>query len=284
MRFGRVGFSGATVGSGRLMACGAVVALAFALLLPSAGATASRSGLGVMIPAHPGQILPTRNATSDSVNWSGYVDIPSGTNKVTNVTSTWVVPKVNGTTPGFAATWTGIGGYNSSDLIQAGTAEEFVGGANYYAWYEILPASETQVSNCAGDAACTVHPGDKVTVTINTTGNIVQAQTWHININDVGHWTYDIDLTYPSTYSSAEYVLEAPTVGAQTVMPMMATTTFDPDTFALNGGTTAQTIASGSPVQVTMNQREGLPSALDRDGDGFNACAYKLTCAAPASS
>lgn len=44
--------------------------------------------------------------------------------------------------PGFAATWTGIGGYNTSDLIQAGTAEQSAPsnpllGDQYYAWYEL---------------------------------------------------------------------------------------------------------------------------------------------------
>jgi len=266
-----------------MLACVTTAALFLAAFLPAAGAGGSSAGgLGVMIPAHPGQVLPTHNATSDSLNWSGYVDLPTGSHKVTNVTSTWVVPAVTNTTPGFAATWTGIGGYNSSDLIQAGTAEESIAGGNYYAWYEILPASETQISNCSGDAACTVRPGDKVTVTI-TAGTIQANQPWTISIVDANHWTYSINLNYPSTYSSAEYILEAPTVGAQTVMPMMNTTLFDPDTFAIDGGS-AQTIASGGPVLVTMNQREGLPSALDPDGDGFNACAYKLSCAAPASS
>ena len=269
----------------RLAACIGAAALGVAVLLPTAGATAV-AGHGVMIPAHPGQILPRHDATSDSLNWSGYVDTANGTTqKITSVASTFIVPKVGGTTPGFAATWTGIGGYNSQDLIQAGVEEDDLSGlgASYNAWYEILPASETPISGCTGDSACTVRPGDKVTVTINTTGAIQQNQTWHISIVDANHWTYGIDLTYQSTYSSAEYILEAPTVGAQTVMPMLSTTLFDPDTFAINNGP-PQTIASGSPVKVTMNQREGLPSALDSDGDGFNACAYKLSCAAPASS
>jgi len=270
--------------SGKLLASVAAAALCLAAFLPAAGAGGTApGGLGVMIPAHPGKVLPTRNDTADSLNWSGYADLPTGSHKVTNVTSTWIVPAVTNTTPGFAAEWTGIGGYNSSDLIQAGTASESLAGGNYYAWYEILPASETQISNCTGDAACTVRPGDKVTVTITATGAIQTNQTWAISIVDANHWSYSINLTYQSTYSSAEYILEAPTVAVQTVMPMMNTTLFDPDTFAIDGGT-AQTIASGSPVLITMNQREGLPSALDSDGDGFNACAYKLSCAAPASS
>jgi hypothetical protein len=270
--------------TGKLFACFAAAALCVVAFLPTAGA-GSALGHGVMIPAHPGQVLPRHNATSDSLNWSGYVDLPNGTHKVTNVTSTFVVPKVNGTTPGFAATWTGIGGYNSQDLIQAGVEEDYVTGlgATYGAWYEILPAAETPISNCSNDPNCTVRPGDKVTVTITAQSPIQTNQLWTVSIVDAGHWTYSIPITYQSTYSSAEYILEAPTVGAQTVMPMMGNTLFDPDTFAIDSGG-AQTIASGAPVMVTMNQREGLPSALDPDGDGFNGCAYKLTCPAPLTS
>jgi hypothetical protein len=90
--------------------------------------------------------------------------------------------------PGFAATWTGIGGYTGSDLIQAGTSEDTLPsndllGPQYYAWYELLPASETQISGCAGDANCTVTPGDVVSVNIShASGN-----TWNIAISDAGH-------------------------------------------------------------------------------------------------
>jgi hypothetical protein len=250
-----------------------------------AGARSGSSGLGVMIPAHRGRPIPRANASQDSLNWSGYaVTNPVG-HKITKVTSTFVVPAVKGTTPGFSSAWTGIGGYNSSDLIQAGTASEYVPGlgANYYAWYEILPASETQISNCSGDATCAVHPGDNVTVTINTTGAIQANQTWNVSIVDAGHWTYSKALTYASTYSSAEWILEAPTIGVQVIMPALQTTTFDPNnTFSVDNGA-AQNIASGGPVDISMNTIEGVPSALDADGDGFNACAYALSCAAPAS-
>jgi len=284
----RVGYRSASMKNwARLAAAIALAASCTFSFLPSAGAGAATGGLGVMIPAHPGRVIPTSNATEDSLNWSGYaVTNPAG-HKITKVTSTFVVPAVNSTTPGFGATWTGIGGFNTSDLIQAGTAEEYIPGLgpNYYAWYEILPASETDIAgNCATDSACTVRPGDTVTITIATSGNIQSNQAWTISMTDAGHWTFTKTLNYPSTYSSAEWILEAPTVGVQTVMPMMANTLFEPNsTFTLDGGTTAQNLGTGSPVEVTMNQVEGIPSAIDGDGDGFTACAYALSCPTPAS-
>ena len=134
-------------------------------------ARANAHGLGVLIPAHKGQVLPLHGGTTDSLNWSGYAVTPSADN-VTAVSSSFTVPSAGLVPPGFAATWTGIGGYNTSDLIQAGTAEQSapsnpVVGPQYYAWYELLPASETQLTGCTGDANCTVTPGDKVTVTIS---------------------------------------------------------------------------------------------------------------------
>src|SRR5438874_1899027 len=100
--------------TGRIAACVAVATACVLSFVPSAGGTAAH---GVMIPTHPGRVIPRQNTTEDSANWSGYaVTNPAG-RKITNVTSTFVVPAVNQTTPGFGATWTGIGGFNTQDLI-----------------------------------------------------------------------------------------------------------------------------------------------------------------------
>src|SRR6185437_16832908 len=94
--------------------------------------------------------------------------------------------------PGFAASWAGIGGFNTSDLIQAGVSEnDAVGGAlvggQYNAWYEILPAAETPISGCTGNVpSCTVKPGDKVSVNISNAGG----NTWTIALRDAGHWSW----------------------------------------------------------------------------------------------
>jgi len=235
-------------------------------------------GLGVMIPSHAKSNV---NGSQDSLNWSGYVVNPTGAHQVTAVNSTFVVPAVNSTTPGFAATWTGIGGDPSADLIQAGISEQFAPGfgPSYGAWYEILPAAETPISGCSNDPACTVNAGDTVSVSITESG----LNHWLISITDTGHWTYSTSLNYTSTHSSAEWILEAPTVGAQTVMPSMGNAVFDPgNSFALDGGA-AQNFSTGNPTITTMNTFEGTPSAIDGDGDGFTACAYKLSCPTPSS-
>ena len=87
-----------------------------ALLSSAAGAATAASTHGRLIPAH-GQVLPKQNADTTSLNWSGYATDPGS--GVTGVASTFTVPTVNPVPPGFSANWAGIGGYTSSDLIQA---------------------------------------------------------------------------------------------------------------------------------------------------------------------
>jgi hypothetical protein len=271
------------------MRCGAVragggVAFLVVLAFTSSAAVAKvQPGSGVLIPSKTGERLPTSGGTVDSLNWSGYAVTPAG-DGVTSVTSTFVVPSAGLVPPGFAATWTGIGGYNTSDLIQAGTSEDSapsssIVGPQYNAWYEILPASETPLTNCTGDSACTVTPGDVITVTISN----VSGDTWNIAMTDAGHWSWSQDLTYASSESSAEWILEAPTVAAQTTVADVGTVAFGPTSTYTADGTT-HTIAAGDPTQIDMSPgliNEATPSALAADGQSFNDCAYAQSCAAP---
>ncbi len=237
---------------------------------------------GVMVRAKSHSLLPLRADTVDSLNWSGYVVNPSS--PVTGVSSTFKVPSAGLVPPGFAATWAGIGGFNSQDLIQAGVAEQSlpdnpVLGPQYYAWYELLPAGETQLTGCNPDPNCTVTPGDQVSV------NITQASgsNWNIAMNDANKWSFSLQVPYSSSRSSAEWILEAPTlVVAQTLMAPVGTVQFGPTSTFTAGGT--QTIAQGNPTTVVLSPglvNEATPSALGADGQSFNDCAYAQTCPTP---
>ena len=245
-------------------------------------ARSARGGLGVLIPAHKGQKLPLHGGTTSSLNWSGYAVTPGS--GVTAVSSTFTVPSAGLDPPGFAATWAGIGGYNTSDLIQAGVEEDSLPsnpllGNQYQAWYELLPASETPISGCSGDSSCTVTPGDHVSVDIsNVSGN-----TWSISLADAGKWTWSKNVSYSSSESSAEWILEAPTLVAQTVLANVGTVPFGPTSTYTSGGAT-HTIASGNPTQIDLGTgvvNEATPSALASDGESFNDCSYALSCPAP---
>ncbi|HWC36356.1 MAG TPA: G1 family glutamic endopeptidase [Mycobacteriales bacterium] len=265
-----------------------VAALGAGAIAVSMAPAATAAGGVVNAPmqkTHARAVLPVHGGTSSSLNWGGYVVTPA-TQDVTSVKSTFVVPKATLVPPGFASTWTGIGGYNTSDLIQAGVTENSAAsnaltGAQYGAWYEILPASETPLTNCTGNAACTVTPGAHVTVAITLVGT----NLWDVSLADpTNHWTWDQQISYVSSESSAEWILEAPTVGAQTVLAGVGTVHFGPvSSFrTASGGAVDQTIAQGDPTLVDLSPgvvNEATPSPLRKDGQSFDVCSWKQSCA-----
>jgi hypothetical protein len=236
--------------------------------------------IGKFIPAHAGQTLPRRNATTTSLNWAGWVARPG---VVTGVQSTYTVPRAGFGPPGFSASWTGIGGFNTSDLIQAGTTSDsfkFAGLPRYYAWFEILPDSERLLINCTGDRNCTVSPGNRMSIDIHSVGT----NLWSVSLVNSGHWSWQMNVHYASSRSSAEWILEAPTVGSQTTVAQVGAAYFG----TISNYTTAghrHTIASGNPIKVNMGAGasvEAVTSNLASNRQSFRVCTYKLTCAAPA--
>ncbi|MCL4423346.1 MAG: G1 family endopeptidase [Actinobacteria bacterium] len=254
-----------------------------------AARTSALPETGALVPTQPGITLPERSGSVDSLNWSGYVATPPSGQRVTAVSVTYRVPSASLLPPGFAATWAGIGGYTSTDLIQAGTEQSSTGllGAQYYAWYEVLPAASVQLtSGCyTADGAvssCAVTPGDQMTVDIANQGG----NQWLISITDAGNWTWSKTITYSSSESSAEWILEAPQIdGLQSLLADVGTVGFAPsDEYALDGGL-LQPMADANPVQVILSPAgliaEATPSAIDSAGTGFNDCSYQSSCPAP---
>lgn len=256
----------------RRFLCSVVVLAASAtpLLLGGSGAAASGTG-GVLIPSSPHERLPAKGGTVKSSNWSGYV--VSSSKKITAVTTTFQVPTERTPPSGFAATWGGIGGFGSGHLIQAGVAED-TSGTHYFPWYEMLPAASIRISE-------PVSPGDQITVTITE----VSSNHWSISLNDAGHWSWTRTFTYSASQNSAEWILEAPTVnGRQTQLPGLTTTMFGPtSTYVANGAT--RTIAQGNPDKILLlkgsGKREATPSTLASDGQSFDVCAWRTSCATP---
>lgn len=236
-------------------------------------------------PNEPSQSAATQKS-STSLNWSGYAVTPGS--GVTAVKSSFTVPAVGLLPPGFAAIWTGIGGYSTSDLIQAGVAEQSLPsnpltGPQYYPWYEMLPAGAVQLTNCTGDPTCAVTPGQQVTVEIaqTTPGN------WKVSLQDAGHWSWQQQFAYRSSGSSAEWILEAPTVISQQLLAGVGTVHFGPDSTFTEGSTT-RTIAQGNPTSIVLSPlpiggllNEATPSPLAANGQSFNSCAYRTSCPTP---
>ncbi|HEX9529535.1 MAG TPA: hypothetical protein VF954_00260, partial [Acidimicrobiales bacterium] len=121
-----------------------------------------------------------------------------------------------------------------------------------------------------------------MTVTIKSTGGT----GWAISMTNP-RWTWALTLSYSSTFSSAEWILEAPTVVVQTVLANVGTQKFTAgtpgNTFTVDGAT--KPIGQGNPVRILLSPgliNEATPSTLNPSGTAFNDCAYQQSCNSPA--
>jgi ketosteroid isomerase-like protein len=209
----------------------------------------------------PGVPAVAAASSSTSSNWSGY----SATGgSYTSVTGTWTVPTVSTSVQGADATWVGIGGVDTNDLIQAGTQATVSGGEiAYEAWIELLPASSRPVS-------LSVSAGDSVTVTI--TQNAVVDWTIALKNNTTGQ-RYSTAVTYRSSNSSAEWVQEAPSAG-RGVIPLddFGTLSFSGATAVRDGKTLDLRALGAQAITMINGARQPLaqPSIIGADGQSFS--------------
>ncbi len=227
-------------------------------LQPPSGNPGGGAGTPPLAPAPAGG-----SAQSQSRNWSGYAATGGA---FTAVSATWTVPKVSaGNSLGSDATWIGIGGVTARDLIQAGTQAVVQGGqVTYSAFWETLPQA-------AQDVPLDVSAGDSVTVTITQQAN----GTWLIRISDATNkQTWQHNLAYQSSRSSAEWVEEVPSTGRRTLLPLdnFGQVTFTSASTVENGQTRPIAQAGGQPI--TLNNAAGQAlvqtSVLAADGSGFS--------------
>ncbi|MWV42923.1 hypothetical protein GRF59_04720 [Paenibacillus sp. HJL G12] len=140
-----------------------------------------------------------------SANWSGYT-ISGSPKSFRRISANWTVPFVRpSSTPSYSSAWIGIDGFGNSNLIQTGTGHDFVNGkAHYYAWWEILPSVMTLIP-------LPVHPGDRMQAVISK----CTGKTWLIYLRNVSqNWTFRTTKRYNGPQASAEWIVEAPQVGA----------------------------------------------------------------------
>src|SRR5438309_5775208 len=206
--------------------------------------------------------------TSSSSNWSGYA-ADGGT--FTSVTATWTVPTVSANSSGADATWVGIGGLSSRDLIQAGTqAMVDSSGVTYTSWIEMLPQSSR-------DVPLSISAGDSVTVSITQqSGN-----DWLIAMkNNTTGGTYNVTVQYSSSNSSAEWVQEAPSVGRGLVsLDQFGAVQFSGASAVRDGK--AMSLSALGAKAITMINGQGQPiaqpSTLSSDGSSFTIARTDAT-------
>jgi Peptidase A4 family len=217
----------------------------------------------------PAPLPAATTSAATSHNWSGYA-ATNGT--FTGVSGTWTVPQPSSSsaTTGVGATWVGIGGVSSQDLIQAGTQDVTSGGQHQFqSWIEMLPAASQQVP-------LAVAPGNSVTVSIIESGP--GSGTWQISLkNTTTGQTYQTSAQYTSSQSSAEWIEEAPASGngrSTTILPLdnFGTISFTGATTVDNGQTAdlAQSGAKSITMLNSANQALAVPSTIGSDGSSFN--------------
>jgi hypothetical protein len=196
------------------------------------------------------------NAGWASGNWAGYI-IDDG-DPYTSVTAQWTVPSVSTTQSGFSAVWLGVDGVSNQRLIQVGTSQDVYGGrAHYMAWWEILPAPAVEIRSFR------VRPGDLITASITR----VATNRWGIAISNKGHGSFSTTRTYSGKATSAEWIVEAPTINdRQAILARHAPVRFD--RIKANGHNPKLTVDE-SGVLIQFRRRVAVPSAPDREGDGF---------------
>jgi hypothetical protein len=257
--------------------------------VPAAGAGSgtTRDQTGLSVPLADARPVPSRwpqpepmvatNAEGpgspitpmESTNWSGYVD--TGTQaKFTQVTGSWTVPTVTPGPTGYSSTWVGIDGTDTSDLIQAGTEQDWSPqGEVYYSWYEVLPATSMYLG--------AVYPGDQISVDIVSAGTA----SWTITVDDVTQrtvWSGAVSYSAPGT--SAEWVEEAPTNATSSkLFPLANFGSVQFSNLGIGGpGTAAATVSPVFMVTKMGGAIQAYPGNYDVSTDSFG-----ITHGAPAA-
>ena len=217
----------------------------------SAGAQTATAAITINVVAAP-------PPSEKSSNWSGYV---AEGGPFTAVAGTFNVPTLTtAATRAATAEWVGIDGSSASDpsLIQAGVQETYdpssTSPVRWFAWWEILPAAETQIP-------LPVAAGNAITVAINQ----LSAGHWRITVtNDTTGQTFTTTQSYSGTGESAEWIVEAP-ISAITGR-IEALGPYDPNVTFSNLSTTGTETSLTDEVMVQNGVTVSTPSVFTPAG------------------
>jgi hypothetical protein len=213
---------------------------------------------------------PATTNSYASTNWSGYM-ATSGT--FTSISASWTAtsPTGNGVSTSADATWIGIGGVSTSDLIQIGTDNTVsaAGQVSSEAFYELLPNYSITVPDV------TVSPGDSITASITETS----PSQWDMYLKDnTNGESYTNNTTYASALSSAEWIQEDPSYSAYRLVPLdtFGSASFTGAKTTMNGSLVSAYNANSSSITLVNNSDQILatPSTLGADGASFTVTQH----------
>jgi hypothetical protein len=206
-----------------------------------------------------------------SANWAGYVVTPSSNSPTyTSITGSWVVPPIFGSPASMGSQWIGLGGVNSSDLLQMGTIEQLEGRREVaMLFWEKLPSPANLVM--------TIPVGSKVSAAISTQNG----SDWSLDFDVVEpggkvaskHITVTLDKAYAAGIgTSAEWISEDPAEGNGSLYPLANTGVVTFTDATVNGRPIS---ASGNQVHPTAlvdawGRVRIVPTALYASGSSFS--------------
>jgi Peptidase A4 family len=206
---------------------------------------------------------PQQTQQQQSQNWAGYVVHSSNGSNFSSVSGSWTQPAVSSTSgQGYSAFWVGLGGagQQSQALEQVGTSSDVVDGqATYYAWYELVPAPETQLN-------LAIHPGDHITGKVTVNGSSV---TVSLSDQTTGQSVSKTATTSNPDTSTAEWIAEAPSSqssdGSIQTLPLanFGTVTFTGASATAGGhtGSISDPAWNSTEVQLTPDGSTTYPGA-----------------------
>jgi hypothetical protein len=266
-----------------------------AVLVTLAGCALAAASASAAITAHGQrlQLSPQLSANANqSSNWFGYGQgaLEQGGKLFNSVTGDWTIPSAGQHTAGQAeasSDWIGIGGgcidagctTSDSTLIQTGTEQDVsaTGAASYDAWYELVPAPSLQIS-------MTVDPGDRMHASLAEA--VADSNVWTMTIQDLTRGeSYSTTVPYSSSHATAEWIEETPleigTNAGFAALPNLTDPDFDSGT--VNGAPVKLNASEALDLTASDGTVIGTPSATNPNLDGFSACAWATSCAAPAN-
>jgi len=215
---------------------------------------------------HDGRIhIASAPAFQTSSNWAGYV--AAGGPQFTSVSGEWTVPSVQSSASlESSASWLGIGGTDTTTLIQTGTTQETSGGAtSYFAWYELLPSPAISIGG--------VSPGDVMSASIEQTA----PGQWSLTIKDLtSSQQFTGSGTYDTAVDSAEWIEEDPTLASTGGLISLAdfgTASFNH--LVVQGSNLATQTLTPFGIVDASNNVLAYPSAYDPSG------AFNVTYGSP---
>lgn len=208
---------------------------------------------------------PAATTSYTSTNWSGYV---ATSGSFSAISASWYVPKPtgNGSTTTADATWVGIGGVTTSDLIQVGTENtvDASGKVSSAIFYELLPSAAQIVTGLV------VTPGDLIHAALTGSGS-----TWTIVATDITtNQAFRTVVSYASSLSSAEWIQEDPSYASGQLIPLDYFGTVNISGGSVTSNGVAMNLASVGVSPITLVDTSGkalaTPSGLTSDGAGFS--------------